>query len=144
MYDIPYVWNLERNDTNEPTYKTERDSQKTNLQLPGGRDSREFGMDGYTLLYSKWITNQDLLHNTGNSAQGCVPAWMGVGVWGRMDTCVCMAESLRCSPETITALLISYTPIQKKSLKLEKEMLCSFPRVGLSKSWKNFWKLFGN
>ena len=79
MYDIPYVWNLERNDTNEPTYKTERDSQKTNLQLPGGRDSREFGMDGYTLLYSKWITNQDLLHNTGNSAQGCVPAWMGGG-----------------------------------------------------------------
>ena len=76
MYDIPYVWNLERNDTNEPTYKTERDSQKTNLQLPGGRDSREFGMDGYTLLYSKWITNKDLLYSTGNSAQHPVAAWM--------------------------------------------------------------------
>ena len=31
----------------------------------------------------------------------------GRGVWGRMDTCICMAESLRCSPETITALFIS-------------------------------------
>ena len=26
-YDIPYMWNLKRNDTNELTYKTERDSQ---------------------------------------------------------------------------------------------------------------------
>ena len=26
----------------------------------------------------------------------------GRGVWGRMDTCVCMAELLCCSPETIT------------------------------------------
>ena len=26
-YDIPYRWNLKRNDTNEPTNKTERDSQ---------------------------------------------------------------------------------------------------------------------
>ena len=24
------------------------------------------------------------------------------GVWGRMDTCTCMAESLHCSPETLT------------------------------------------
>ena len=36
------------------------------------------------------------------------------GVWGRMDTCVCMAESLCCPPKTITALLIGYTPIQTK------------------------------
>ena len=31
-----------------------------------------------------------------------------------MDTCICMAESLHCSPKTITRLLISYTPIQNK------------------------------
>ena len=32
---------------------------------------REFGMDMYTLLYLKWITNtnKDLLDSTGNSAQ---------------------------------------------------------------------------
>ena len=33
----------------------------------------------------------------------------GRGVWGRIDTCIRMAESLCCSPETITTLLISYT-----------------------------------
>ena len=26
----------------------------------GGRDGREFGLDRYTLLYVKWITNKDL------------------------------------------------------------------------------------
>ena len=41
----------------------------------------------------------------------------GRGVWGRMDTCTYMAESLRCPPETITALLIGYIPIQNKKLK---------------------------
>ena len=30
---------------------------------------RESGMDRYTLLYLKWITNKDLLYSTGNSAQ---------------------------------------------------------------------------
>ena len=30
------------------------------------------------------------------------------GSLARMDTCICMAESLCCSPETITVLLIGY------------------------------------
>ena len=39
--------------------------------------AREFGIVTCTLLYLKWITNKDLLYNTGNSAQhsvhhGCV------------------------------------------------------------------------
>ena len=33
----------------------------------------------------------------------------GRGAWGRMDTCVCVAESLCCPPETITTLLNSST-----------------------------------
>ena len=33
------------------------------------------------------------------------------GVWERTDACICMAESLCCSPKTITTLLISYTPV---------------------------------
>ena len=41
----------------------------------------------------------------------------GRGVWGRMNTCICMAESLICSTETITTMRISYTPIQNKKLK---------------------------
>ena len=27
LHNTPYIWNLKRNDTNELTYKTERDSQ---------------------------------------------------------------------------------------------------------------------
>ena len=75
----------------------------------GGRES-EFGMDMCTLLYLKWITNKDLLYGTGISAQCYLAAWMERSV-GRMDTCVCVAESLCSPPETITTLLIGYTPI---------------------------------
>ena len=32
----------------------------------------------------------------------------GRDVWRRKDTCVCMAESLRCPPETITALFVNW------------------------------------
>ena len=38
---------------------------------------REFGMDMYTLLYLKWITNKDLMYSTWNSAQCYVAASMG-------------------------------------------------------------------
>ena len=35
----------------------------------GGVIDWEFGTNMYTLLYLKWVTNRDLLYNTGNSAQ---------------------------------------------------------------------------
>ena len=38
---------------------------------------KEFGMDMYTVLYLKQITNKDLLYSTGNSAQCYMTAWMG-------------------------------------------------------------------
>ena len=38
---------------------------------------REFGIDMYTLLYFKWITNKDLLYSTGNSTQYSVMTYMG-------------------------------------------------------------------
>ena len=41
----------------------------------------------------------------------------GRGDWGRMDTCICMAELLCYSAETITKLLIRYTPIKNKTVK---------------------------
>jgi len=80
-----------------------------------GKDGvvREFGIDRNTLLYLKWITNKDLLYSTGNSAQCYVAAWMGGEFGGEwIHVYVCMAESLCCPSETITTLLISYTPIQ--------------------------------
>ena len=42
------------------------------------------------------------------------------GVWGRMDTCICTAESFCCAPETITTLLVGYTPIQNKNFEKNK------------------------
>ena len=67
----------------------------------------------YTLLYLKWITNRDPWYSTRNCAQ-----WQPG--WGRMDTCICMGETLHCSCETTTTLLIGYTPTQNKKLKKNK------------------------
>ena len=56
------------NDTNEFTYKVETHSQtEKKLTAAGDRIVTEFGMDMYTLLCLKWITNKDLLiaHGTG-------------------------------------------------------------------------------
>ena len=39
------------------------------------------------------------------------------GVWGRMDACICMDESLHCSPETITTVIMTITQYKTKSLK---------------------------
>ena len=37
---------------------------------------------------------------------GCYgAAWVG-GELGRMDACVCGAESIHCSPETVTSLFV--------------------------------------
>ena len=43
----------------------------------------------------------------------------GRGVWGRMDTCIYMAESLCSLPEITATLLISYIPIQNKKVSLK-------------------------
>ena len=46
------------------------------------------------------------------------------GVWGRMDTCIYMAECLHCSSETIPILLIGDTPIQNLKLKTHTQIAC--------------------
>ena len=68
----------------------------------------------YTLLYSKWITNKDLLYSTWNSIQCDLPAWMGEGfggewihvhvwlfTWNHHNTvnplCVCMCDPKGCN-----------------------------------------------
>ena len=73
--------------------------------MEGGEGTvREFGINMYTLLYLKWLTNKVLPYSTGNSAQCHGAAWMGGKSGGRMDTCICMAESLCCLPETMTPI----------------------------------------
>ena len=77
------MWNLKRNDAkmNFLTKQTRRLRERTfgcgEGENGGNGIVREFGMDIYTQLYLKWITNKDLLYNTGNSAQCYVAAWMG-------------------------------------------------------------------
>ena len=72
-------------------------------------------MDMYTLLAVFKMDNQQ-----GSTVQHMELCSMlcgsldGRGVGGRMDTCICMAESLGCSPETIITFLTGYTPIQNK------------------------------
>ena len=60
---------------------------------------RELGVDMYTLLYLKWIINKDLPHSTGNSAQLCNHL-IGIKIKKRIDTCMCITESLCSTPET--------------------------------------------
>ena len=81
----------------------------------GEEITKDFGKVMCTLLHLKWITNKNLLYSTWNSAQCYVPARMGES-GGRTDACICMAESLHCSPETITTFLICYIPIQNKKV----------------------------
>ena len=72
--DIPYMWNPERNDTSELTKQKEtRRLREGTYSCCGAAWGKgvvwEFGMDMYTLLYSKWITNKNPLYSTWNSAQ---------------------------------------------------------------------------
>ena len=61
----------------------------------------EIGIDIHNPRYIKWITNKDLLYSTGNSTQYFVMAYMGKE---RVDICICMTDSLCCTPETNATL----------------------------------------
>ena len=68
---------------------------------------REFGIDMYILLCVKWIKKQVSTVLAQVTLSSLCDSLGGRGVWGRVDTCICMAESL-CCPETSTTLLIGY------------------------------------
>ena len=55
----------------------------------------------------------------------------GVGVWERMDSCICKTESLHCPSDTITTLLIGYTPIGNKKFFLKERGLFTMSRVSV-------------
>ena len=61
---------------------------------------------------------------------------------GRMDTCICTAESLCCPPETLTTLLISYvlSLITKQScLTLFNPIDCSLPDSSVHGILQEYW-----
>ena len=61
MYDIPYRWDLKRNDTNELTFKQKETHRLRKLTYGCQREGivRDFGKVIYTPLYLKWISNKD-------------------------------------------------------------------------------------
>ena len=67
------------------------------MRQGGGEGTvRKFGIDMYTLLYLKWITNKVLPYSTGNSAQCYTVVWME-GEFGaelrHVYVCVCSVTS---------------------------------------------------
>ena len=48
----------------------------------------------------------------------------GRGVWGRMDTCICMTESLCCTPKTPFIVNRLYAYYKIKSLKCYLKVVC--------------------
>ena len=115
------------------------------LWSPGGRTGegivREFGMDMDTLLYLTWRTSKDLPDSTGNSCSMSCSSLNGKAVWWRMDTCICMAESLCCPPKTITTLLIGYQFSSVHSLspvRLCDPMNCSMPGLHVHRELPEF------
>ena len=141
-YNIPYMWTLTRNHTNELTYKTERDSQtqKMNLLLLGERDSQQvwdghvhtviFKMDNQQGPLGPW--NQGSIQN---SAQGYVAAWMG-GDLGAEWICVYIRLSpfivhLKLSQHCQSAIPQYKIKISKKKKK-RKDMPTSQPLVPMN------------
>lgn len=66
--------------------------------------NKHFGINIYTSLFVKQITNKDLGYSTGKSTQYSVITYMGKES-KRMNICICMIDSLCCMPETNIALL---------------------------------------
>ena len=73
----------------------------------GGKGERgikqEFGINRYTLLYIKQLTNKDLQYNTENYTQYFVISYKGKES-EKIDIYVCITETLCYTPETNTIL----------------------------------------
>jgi len=77
----------------------------------------------FTLLYLICINNKDILYSPWNSAQHYVPAWAGGGFGGEWIHVYVWLSSFSISPETMTTLLIGYTPIQNKKIKVKNKTM---------------------
>ena len=65
-----------------------------------GRDSWGVWMGMCTLLYLKMNNQQGPTLSQRELCSMLCGNLNGRKVWERMDTCICMAEALSCSPET--------------------------------------------
>ena len=90
------------------------------LTVAGGRDSQG-GWEGHvhTAVFKMDSQQRPIVQHMELFSMFCA-SLDGRRVWGRMDTCVWMAESLHCSPETTTTLIVCYILIQNKKFKVKK------------------------
>ena len=61
---------------------------------------------------TKQQQSEDLLYSTGNSTQHSATTHLGKESKKRVDICMCVADSLGCTPKANTTLSINYTPIK--------------------------------
>lgn len=80
----------------------------TKGNMLGGRIKWEVASGKCTLLYTKFVSDKDLLYSTGKSTQPSVITYMGK----KMDLCLGITDSLCGTPETNTTLLSPLTPIK--------------------------------
>ena len=92
--------------------ETHSQTQKMNSWFSGGLDSYGFWEDHVHTAIFKMDNPQKPIAQYMELCSMLYGSLDERQVWGRMDTCICMTESLHCSPETTTTLLIFYTPIQ--------------------------------
>jgi len=105
------MWTLKSKDTNELIYKIETDSQtqRMNVWLPGGRmeGRNSWGVwDGQ--VYTATFKTDNQQGATVQHSELCSVlrgSLDGRRVCRRMDTRMCMVESLCCQPETMTFLI---------------------------------------
>ena len=99
---------------------TLKDLEKELVVMKVGEGTvREFRMDVSTLLCVLVKPTRTYVQ-CGELCSVSRASLDGRGAWRGMDTCICMAESLCCLPETITAWLISYIPTQNKKCKTSR------------------------
>ena len=113
-------------------YKTETDSENE-LMVTTGEDW--VGGDSYGIwneqVHSSLFKMDNQQGPTVQHREFCsmlCGSLDGKRVWGRMDTRICMAESLYRPSETITTLLIRYTPMQNKICKKKERKKMESPK----------------
>ena len=72
------------------------------MYMHGLNEHLKTSEDNTALLMSRMDNQQGPTAQHMERCSESVAAWVGGGVWGRMDTHICMAEFLLCSPGTIT------------------------------------------
>ena len=93
LTDIPYMWNLKRNDTNELT--TQKDSENKLLWLQhGGWESKGLWEAPVHTAILNMDNQQEPPIQHVELCSTLSASLDGRGVWERIDTCVWMAESL--------------------------------------------------